>query len=62
MRWQVKPKLNIGVGSVRSRQKFLFFPLTIKDETRWFEVCEWREKFVSVCGIGRRWEPLEWLD
>ena len=54
---------------MRTRTKFLFLPLQIKDEVRWLETAVIKEKGVEVfakCYISggyeykKKWKPVAW--
>lgn len=53
-------------GDIIIRKKFLFFPKTIKNETRWLEFAEWKKIF--VCYPSNHWEnpaywsAIEWIN
>lgn len=55
-------------GSVRVREKFLFFPLTIRKEMRWLMKARWLEvvnyygPFHSDEITSYRWDPIYWID
>lgn len=59
MRWKEK----FGEGEVHTIRKFAFFPIRIKDETRWLEFVKikayyWRGKISG----SKYWEYLEFVD
>lgn len=45
-------------GDIRVRKGFLFFPLTIYSERRWWEVAEWEEELDSDFD----WIPYRWVN
>lgn len=55
-------------GTKRIRTGFLFFPLTIGGETRWFEKATWEERVTRLVSVfsgsdrGWDWERLRWID
>jgi hypothetical protein len=57
MRWNTPQ-----YGAVRWKHRFLWFPLTIGDETRWLEFAEWEELLLQdYCG-DLEWVKDRWLD
>ena len=59
----IKGMFMVGDTYYRNRKKFLFFPKTIGNETRWWEVAEWKEYwFNNTSWEFMRWEALEWID
>lgn len=60
MRWKVKE-----LHDQRTRTRFLFLPLVIKNEARWLETASWVEEYLLI-GFGanasRQWYPILWLD
>jgi hypothetical protein len=56
MRWEL-PK----DGEKRKKTKFLWFPMTIDDETRWLERTTWIEKYYNLPYYWG-WRPYEWID
>ena len=64
MRWITR---NYKNDDIRVRTKFLWFPKTINEETRWLERATWEECFVvlpiwlrNVYTLGVYWKPLKW--
>lgn len=51
MRWK---KEMVRIGDVKAVKKFLFFPLTIENETRWLEYA-WCEMIVKSNRSGVSW-------
>lgn len=62
MRWITKKRNFPKDGEVRIRRKFLFFPKTILEETRWLEFCTFTEMFVDLGGdyICEEWDMSYW--
>lgn len=58
------------LGDTRIRQGFLFVPLTIENETRFWENAKWLERYWAVgkwknCGpenLRYFWEYYKWID
>lgn len=55
------------VGDTRTISKFLWFPLTIGNETRWFETTTWTERYTNVAVFrdivpesDHIWIPIYW--
>ncbi len=42
-------------GNLRIKKKFLWFPKTIKQETRWFEVATWEQLYHYGSWLNSRW-------
>jgi hypothetical protein len=68
MRWTNKEPL---INDKRIKSKFLLFPKTINEETRWLERADWIEKFVAVYVYKTEieetpnkyfWLPIKWID
>jgi len=61
MRW-IKPE----IGSTRIVKKFLIFPKTINEDTRWLETVYYRQAYVydtRACqGDNLWWADMEWVD
>lgn len=55
------------IGEKRIVTKFLFFPVTIKDETRWFEKVTLEEEYeygqdITTGSSWEYWRPIRWID
>lgn len=63
MRWRKTQKAYPVFRTTRVRCGFLWWPKTIRSETRWLEWTCWREEW-SDCllapGVGV-WEPTHWM-
>lgn len=59
MRWSEKPIPKHSGTRVVTR--FLWFPLTIKGETRWLEKVSYRQSYSGSC-YNPGWDGMEWLD
>lgn len=65
MKWKDKPELILG--AIRNRRGFLFRPLKIGNETRWFWWYEWREEVRMVSQVSSfryfvsRWQEAQWV-
>jgi len=63
MRWKIKPAKNNG--ELRSKKRFLLFPMCIEKEWRWLEIAEWTEKYTSFDSGNwetvRYWSPEYWI-
>ena len=61
MRWT-----KTEIGSTRIVKKFLIFPKTINEDTRWLEKVYYRQNYIydtRACqGDDLRWEDMEWID
>jgi hypothetical protein len=71
MRFNVKEQIPIKVGDVRMKTRFLFFPKTINNELRWFEVCSWEEEAIPRTSLAPEsdiainyigWKANRWID
>jgi len=64
MRWQQK-ELPV-MRSQRRITKFLLFPLTINNETRWLEQATYAQRYKDFGGMGDhrecKWDNIEWID
>ena len=52
------------VGNKRIKSKFLWFPLSINNITRWLEKAKWEEEYICY-GFTEdtyAWIPAKWLD
>lgn len=50
-------------GDTRECQGFLWFPRTIRLETRWLERARWKELFTYYAADGVNcWQGVEWLN
>lgn len=63
MQWKKKqpPKL----GDRRTKRRFLFFPKTILDITRWLEWAEWQEELIHKTmynSFGNKYFKLIWIE
>lgn len=59
MRWRKKLKPFPKNGDTREVTKFLWFPKTIDNETRWLERTTWIQEYVVTTG----WDiPNFWMD
>ena len=47
-------------GDLRVRSQFLFFPMTIEKQTRWFERGTWVELYQRGAYGKFFWVPLSW--
>lgn len=69
MKWTRSAKKNPKVGDKRTIKRFLFFPVTIGDETRWLETALIAQSRVNMCTIeggriidhGGRWINENWI-
>jgi hypothetical protein len=66
MKWPVKSKWD-RVGETRIKRRFLLFPKTIGDTTRWFEIASWKQRLTvhQGCledGDDLSWDNIEWVD
>jgi hypothetical protein len=61
----VKGMYKVGDTYYRNVERFLFFPKTINNERRWWEVAKWKEAW-NGCpfdgGIYASWGAIEWLN
>lgn len=61
----IKGMYKVGGTYYRNRKKFLFFPKTIDNEKRWWEVAEWKQRW-NDCpfdgGAYAGWEDVAWID
>lgn len=48
-------------GTVEVVSRFLWFPKTIGDTRRWFEIATWKREFLMREGIAT-WVDLEWIN
>ena len=56
----IKRDYCLKLGKTRERSKFLFFPMTIEDETRWLEWAKYTERVVETADVGGML-CLEWV-
>lgn len=49
------------IGKLRTKQKFLWFPKTIENQTVWLQSARWMERYVQFIS-GRAWRATQWLD
>ena len=55
-------------GARRTKTKFLLFPKTIENETRWLERTSWKQRYVAYVSrlndtsMGGEWIDMEWED
>ena len=68
MRWK-KKKEKTKYGETRIINRFLIFPKTIQDETRWLEKASWveraeyrREELLFSYRLVLNWDPIDWLE
>ncbi len=61
MRWksEILPRKQ---GTIRYKTKFLFLPITIRGETRWFENTTLRQSWESDGWGGGQWDTIGWCD
>jgi hypothetical protein len=57
----IKGMYKVGDTYYRNRKKFLFFPKTIDNERRWWEVAEWKQVWCPA-GEWSCWEDVAWID
>ena len=67
MRWKLKPKILLEIGDTRIKNRFLFFPKTIKLERRWLERATWQQVIVrltseSFPGFYLGWADEKWIE
>lgn len=75
MRWQSnkKPIIPPVLGSIKTVYKFLWWPKTIDNETRWLEYSVWTEQYQNkkiYIGLDydlhehivQEWIPIKWLN
>jgi hypothetical protein len=56
MRWIRKEQ-----EDTRIKMRFLFFPKTINNETRWLENAIWEQKFIHDLWNYDKWEDSKWI-
>lgn len=45
-------------GDIRTKKRFLLFPIRIRNLTRWLEIAEWTETYSITFG----WIKSYWID
>lgn len=52
------------ISDKRISTSFLFIPLRIDNESRWFETATYEEEWQKVCSdpIMYNWVPIKWID
>jgi hypothetical protein len=62
MRWHDKKYKEDGVWYIE-HHRFLFFPLTIGEETCWLEFARWRECWRETQSVDvPLWTPEKWIE
>ena len=65
MRWKVKPETKLGTTRIKHKL-FLFFPLSLEGETRWFEPVSVKQIYSEVIRTcahsGDRWASHKWIN
>lgn len=56
MRWKHPEFLE-----TRIKTRFLIFPKTIENETRWLEKATWKEMYIKGLSSTGKWEELYWI-
>jgi hypothetical protein len=63
-------KIISKIGDTRIKSGFLFFPLTLNNERRWWEKAMWKQRYAEVLDHGplgevgstETWVDMEWVD
>ena len=65
MEWKTANKKRPKIGDRRTKNRFLFIPLTIDEETKWLQFAKYEEKYqsdISVFGWIGKFKPIKWIN